>query len=443
MSVFYQFVELFATFVEGLVVLTVSSSMCKKKYAKSKHLLLLLNFTIIYTALITYMNTLQTFSFATIAIAIIYSFVVISVITIGNILLHATSIILTSFFVHALDYTLSYSLIMIMGKSLIISDGIELILSPGLPRVYFLLTDKLLQIIIFLLFKKLYPKLQLLNTKSLGLLFAISTCAYIIMSILTGFIVTDSLLTIQIAVIFSMFFIVVSLIATIATISISAKYQNEKRETELMSLTNIMMEKNFLELESSQNAIHQQVHDFKNHIRTINGMLESDVAAKKYIEDLLSVSYTQTQYCYSNNNVINSIINCKATDAKTQNIHFEHHITLNSPLYLSSADICAILANQIDNALEACEKMSIESDRFVKVEIWQKEAFVFFKVTNTTERNPFNDKHELVSTKSSENGLHGLGIKNILKTVSNYGGTLKNDYINGQFISIAMVPNNE
>ncbi len=85
----------------------------------------------------------------------------------------------------------------------------------------------------------------------------------------------------------------------------------------------------------------------------------------------------------------------------------------------------------------------VASNRFVKVEIWQKEAFIFFKVTNTTARNPFNDKHELISTKDARDGLHGLGIKNILKTVSKYGGTLKNDYINGQFISIAMVPNNE
>ena len=443
MSVFYQFVELFATFVEGLVVLTVSSSMCKKKHAKNRHYLLILFFTIVYTALITYMNTLQTFSFATIGIAILFSLIASFLISNGNILLHITSIILTFFFVHALDYTLSYCLIMIMGKTINISEGFQLLMSEGSSRVFFILTDKLLQLSIFILFRKLYPKLQLLNTKSLGLLLTTSTCAYIIMSILTGFIITDSLRTIQIAVVFSMLFIVASLIATIAVVSISAKYQNEKRETELMSLANTMMEKNFSELETSHNAIRQQVHDFKNHIRTISGMIETDNAAKKYIEDLLSVSYTQAQYCYCNNNVINSIINCKINDAQSQNISFEHHITLSSPLFLSPVDICAILANQIDNALEACEKISAESNRFVKVEIWQKEYFVFFKVTNTTDRNPFNDKHELISTKDTSGGLHGLGVKNILKTVSNYGGTLKNDYINGQFISIAMVPNNE
>ena len=96
-----------------------------------------------------------------------------------------------------------------------------------------------------------------------------------------------------------------------------------------------------------------------------------------------------------------------------------------------------------DDVDEACAKIPYDKERFVKVEIWQKENFVFFKVTNTTHKNPFNDKHELISTKSSENGLHGFGVKNISRTVSSYGGTLKSDYKDGNFISIAMVPNNE
>ena len=210
-----------------------------------------------------------------------------------------------------------------------------------------------------------------------------------------------------------------------------------------MSLSNALMEKNFSELQNSQNAIRQQVHDFKNHIRTINGMISLDASAKKYIEDLLSVSYSQAQYCHCNSDVINSIINCKVIDAKTRNISFEHRIKISTSLHISSVDICAILANQIDNALEACVKIPNTAERFVKVEIWQKENFVFFKVTNTTLKNPFNKKHELVTTKTDNQDLHGFGIKNITRTVSSYGGTLKNDYTDGKFISIAMVPNNE
>ncbi len=443
MNLFYQFLELFATFTEGLLVLSVSSSMSGKKYKTKTHNIFILLFTVIYTVLIAYMNTLQVFSFATVTVAVLYCFAVLYIISSGKLLLKASSTMLTFFFIHSLDYTLSYSLIMIMGNTFILSEGIELILNQGIPRVIFLLLVKSLQLVVFFLFKKLYPNLKKLDNKNIFSLFLLSTISFILIQILTRLIMTDSAITIQIVAVFSFLFVVLSLISVIAAIYINSKYQREKRESELMLLSNAMMEKNFSELENSQNAIRQQVHDFKNHIRTISGMIDTDVEAKKYIEELLSVSYTQAQFCHCGNSVIDSIINCKVTDAKVHNIPFTHHITLTSPLYLSSADICAILANQIDNALEACAKIQNADKRFVKVEIWQKESFVFFQVTNATLESPFNSKHKLVSTKSDKDGLHGFGIKNISRAVSAYGGILKNDYKDGQFISIAMVPNNE
>lgn len=443
MNVFFRFLELFATFTEGLIVLSVSSSMCERKHKSGTRNILILLFTVIYTALITYMNTLESFSFATITAAVLYSFAVLFVISSGKLLLKAASTMITWFFVLALDYTLSYSLIMIIGKSIVMSEGFELIMSPGLPRAFFLTTNKLLQVSIFLIFKKIYSKLKMLDNKNIFFLLILSTISFVLIQILTGLIITDSVITIQIAVVFSMIFIVFSLISVIAAVFINSKYQREKRESELMTLSNTMMEKSFSELENSQSTIRQQVHDFKNHIRTINGLIYSDVKAKEYIEELLSVSYAQAQYCHCGNDIINSIINCKANDAKIQNIPFEHNIKLTSPLHISSVDICAILANQIDNALEACAKIPNTADCFVKVEVWQKENFVFFKVTNTSLKNPFNKKHELVTTKTDKQGLHGFGIKNITRAVSFYGGTLKNDYTDGKFISIAMVPNNE
>lgn len=443
MNVFYQFFELFATFTEGLLVLSVSSSMCGKKYKTKTHYILVLLFTVIYTALIAYMNTLEAFSFATITVAVLYSFAVLYIISSGNLLLKATSTMITWFFMQALDYTVCYSLIMIVGRTLILSDGVALLMSHSWARILFALIVRFLQIAIFLLFRKLYSKLKTLDNKNMLSLFLMSTISFVLMQGLTALILTDSIITLQITVVFSFIFIVFSLISVIAAVYINSKYQKEKHESELMSLSNEMMERNFAELQNSQNAIHQQVHDFKNHIRTISGLIDSDVEAKKYIEELLSVSYTQAQFCHCGNSVIDSIINCKVTDAKVHNIPFTHHITLTSPLYLSSADICAILANQIDNALEACAKIQDADKRFIKVEIWQKESFVFFQVTNATLENPFNRNHELVSTKTDKDGLHGFGIKNISRAVSAYGGILKNDYKDGQFISIAMVPNNK
>ena len=165
-------------------------------------------------------------------------------------------------------------------------------MSHGWIRILFAIVARFLQITIFLVFKKLYPKFKTLDNKNMFSLFIMSTISFVLMQGLTALILTDSLNTIQIVVVFAFIFIILCLIAVIVAIYINSKHQKEKRESELMSLSNEMMERSFAELQNSQNAIHQQVHDFKNHIRTISGLIDSDVSAKKYIEDLLSVSYT-------------------------------------------------------------------------------------------------------------------------------------------------------
>lgn len=443
MNVFYQFMELFATFTEGAIAISVASSMAKKRYIGKKHILLVLLFTIIETTLVTFLNTLQSFSYVTIGIALIYTFFIVAILSNGNIMLKLTSVILIWVFIYSIDYVLAYGLLMIIGKSVDVSNGLSLILTPGILRTVFLATDKLTQVIIFASCRKLYPKLQLLNNKNMRFLFVIASLSYVIMQILTALTITDSLLTIQVTVIFTTFFIVLSLIATIFAIAISAKHQNEKRIVELMKLSSQMLEKNYSEIHNSHEIIRQQLHDFKNHLRTINGMSDSDSAVKEYTQNLLESSYSFAKLCHCGNDIIDSIINCKEAEAKEKNITFDYCISLSSPLNIESIDICAILANQIDNAIEACEKIETANNREISIYISQKESFLLFRVQNTVKENPFNKKNELLTSKNNYDGLHGFGIRIIRETAKKYNGTSENRYEDGQFISSVMLLNND
>lgn len=443
MDIFYQFMELFATFSEGIMALSVSAGMSGLKFSQKKNRLLILGFTVFYTVFVTLMNAWKVFSFVTIIACIFYTLAVTAILSKGSFLLRATSTMISWFSLHAIDYLIFYSFLMIAGHSLDISKCVETVMSSGNMRAVFLAIDKVTEMIIFFSCRRLYDKLRLFDSKYLGVILAITSGSYVIMSVITAFIMSSTLWIIQLTVIFALVFIVVTFISTVFSIAVNSKYQAEKSESEMMALTNSMMEQNFKRMQNAQTAVRQQVHDFKNHLRTVNGMLEADSPAKKYINELLSLSYEQAKFCHSSCEVINSIINCKMGDAGLSDIPFEHYVALSSPVYISSVDICAILANQIDNALEACKKMPPESDRYIKVKIWQKEAFIFFKVINTAAKNPFGENGVLKSTKDDKTDRHGFGIKNILRTVNRYGGTLKNEYTNGCFISTAMLPNNE
>ena len=443
MVTIYQIIELLATFVEGMLVLSIAFRLSKRKSSQKRTIILLLSFSLIYTGFIALLNAWKVFSFITVTAAVVYTIVVTKLVSRQRWNLCFTSMILAWFFMNAIDYILIYSVLIFTGNLLDVTKGFELILTEGTNRTLFLFTDKLLQTGFVIGFGNQIAKLKTIGNRNINLLLFLSTFAYILLNILTTLIVTDSLLKIQIAVILSFLFIVIALIAMIFVVSVNAKYQNAKRERELMSFANTMMEQNFRQFEESQKRIQQQVHDFKNHLIAIDAFIQSDVKAKAYVEELLSASYTYANLCHSGSDIIDAIINRKLETAKTQDTVMEYSVQLPCPIHIPSVDLCAILANQIDNALEACLKIPEAEKRWLRISIWQKECFLFFKVVNTAASDPFNEKRELHSSKDGSTGLHGLGIKNIMETASKYGGTLKNDYCDGLFSSVVMLLNNE
>ncbi len=442
MNTLYTIIEMVATFIESAIIFSVATTMAQRRYKGKKHITLTFIAVIISTVLITILNRWQAFSFVTIGIGLIYTFLALNVLSAGSASLKATATVMSWFFLFAIDYLLVYGFFMIIGKATDISHGFELILSSGTLRTTFLITDKFIQTLIFISCRKLYPKLQLLNTKNLRFIFVITFLSFIVIQVLTAITITDSLLSIQLAVVFTTFFIVLSEISTIFAIAISAKHQNEKRINEIMKLSSQLLEKNYNDIHSSHEVIRQQVHDFKNHIRTIDGMLDEDSKVKEYTQNLLKTTYSLSKLCNCGNDIIDSIINCKSAEANEKSIQFDYHISLSDALNVEPIDICAILANQIDNAIEACSRMKENDNNKIIIKIFQKESFVFFTVKNTAKENPFNRNNELLTTKNDKDGLHGFGIRIIRETAEKYNGTLKSSYNDGWFVSSVMLTGN-
>ena len=440
MDFIYRCVELIVTLIEGLTILAAITHMSGRRFANKKNIIIIFLLAIAYTALVGYMNTWKIFSFLTIVIAILFFVFSTMLTSTGDILLRSTSCMITVFVFNTLDYILGYLMAMLIGHSIDIYNGLNIILTQqSTTRVFYLFFVKAVQIGLYFVCMPLYPKIQKLSRRYLVFILGFTGISYIIMSSVTALIMSESRIILQVAVILSLCFILLAVIAAIISIMLSSRYQENKRENEMMLLTNTMLEKNYSQVQRNQEQIRQQMHDFKNHLRTIDGLLIQDNKAKEYVSELLSTAYTQSTYCQSGNAVIDSIINCKQTDSETQQIAFSCQIDLPESFNIAAIDICAILGNQLDNAIEACAKIEDVDKRFIHVIIAAKETFVMFKVVNSAARNPFNEKNELITEKDNSKGIHGFGVKNIKETVSRYNGELINAYNDNQFTSMAML----
>ena len=96
----------------------------------------------------------------------------------------------------------------------------------------------------------------------------------------------------------------------------------------MMAVTNDLMMKNYQQLYDVQIRISQQVHDFTNHLKTLNGLIDDGTEAKTYVQTLLQAPKRQVRQSQCGNHVIDAIINCKAEEALNSHIVFSWQITI-------------------------------------------------------------------------------------------------------------------
>ena len=432
--------ELLVSFVENLLIFGIITNIAGKKYVQPKQTVTVILFSLLLTGVVSFLNSFEIFSFLTIFIGFFLFILLSKFLASGTLLLRATACAVAFFFLHTIDYLTGFFTALILGSHTSINESFLSLSSPGITRIIYIILNKSIQVALFYSLSSLYCRIGNLSKKYLAAVLGITVTAYITMSILLNMIITDSLVVLQIAVILSWLFIMLCVVAAICSATISMRYQEQKKEAELIDLTNDLMTRNYQKLYDVQTKISQQVHDFTNHLKTIDRLIDNDKEAKQYVETLLQSPKQQVQQSQSGNRVIDAIINSKIEEAARKQVAFIYRVRLPYPnINISPVDICAVLSNQLDNAIEACEALPAVESRFMTLDIWKREAFVFFKVVNSTNRDKQDKNRIFVSTKSSRDGMHGLGLKNIKETTEKYGGSLEMTCENGYFTSIAML----
>lgn len=442
MNILYSIIEIVATLSEAVAWITVILCFTDTKNAKTELAKKIALGSVFYTLFVSLLNQINIFSFLTaflvMAFLALYSFFWNR----DKILICITSTVIVVTAMASIDYILFFLFGLITENPVIDTRTFMTLMSPGLTRCLYLLTTKTLQIFLaFILIGKL-PPLKKLRTKHVILLLIACSTFYFMMTYLVSLILSASILVLQTAVILSIIFIFVSIIVLLAVCFISTDYRVEKETNQLLSTVNALTEENYRKLSALQKELSKQNHDFSKHLRTIASLLNNQDTeeALRYVDELLKVPSQRAALCKSGNSVIDAIINSKITEAEEHQIDFRFQVNFALPTNITSVDICTILGNQLDNAMEACLKIEKKENRRIDVHIYQQlTSVVVFQVSNSVAEDPFLNNADLRSTKYNPDRLHGLGIQNIRETAEKYQGILENSYQNGRFTSSVLI----
>lgn len=124
------------------------------------------------------------------------------------------------------------------------------------------------------------------------------------------------------------------------------------------------------------------------------------------------------QMVESGNVSLDAILNSKLSYAEKKEISLNFKATVPQKLTVSDIDLCVLIGNLIDNAVEACEKLPVK-DRFLRLYIGVFRKQLYISVTNATNELVRKLDDEYITTKR---GNHGHGLKRINNTVEKYGG---------------------
>ncbi|MXQ74259.1 GHKL domain-containing protein [Clostridiaceae bacterium DONG20-135] len=181
-------------------------------------------------------------------------------------------------------------------------------------------------------------------------------------------------------------------------------------------------------------------HDYHNHIQTMKAYLQLKqyTQLESYLNELEADLSSVDQLVKSGNLMMDAILNSKLSLAKEHQIEIHCKAVTPESLCISDIDICVMIGNLMDNAIEACDQIPPDKRRIrVYTDIVHQQFYL--SVTNSANENISEDQKRYISEKR---GNHGHGMKRVKLTVDKYDGYLNLKNEPGVFVSELMIPLN-
>lgn len=178
-------------------------------------------------------------------------------------------------------------------------------------------------------------------------------------------------------------------------------------------------------------------HDYHNHLQVMKAYLEMNQykEMKDYL-NLLEQDLDRIKINYNSGNAnLDAILNSKLSLAEKEEIQINCKTEIAGSISMEDTDLCNLIGNLIDNAVEACQKVPL--GRFLRIYICTRRSQLYISITNSTNEVIRKLDQEYITQKR---GNHGHGLKRIDQVVEKYGGYIKRANEPGVFTTEIMLP---
>lgn len=150
-------------------------------------------------------------------------------------------------------------------------------------------------------------------------------------------------------------------------------------------------------------------HDLRHHLAVIDGFLQTGDYEKlsAYTAEYGVAVGGERLLEYTQNDVVNMLLHHYAHLADRNGVRLTLQLALERRIGVADADLCAVLSNLLENALEACRRNSGEN-RLIALSMTQKKSVLSIYMENSTDGNVMPLGTGFRSSKGAERKGYGL-----------------------------------
>ena len=199
--------------------------------------------------------------------------------------------------------------------------------------------------------------------------------------------------------------------------------QNEKiQNLTLLEVQSEAQRKHIQQLIDTQDQIRKMSHDFKHYVHELY-ILCVEERYEDLLEKLSELSNRRSKSSLVNtgNIMLDSVLTSKIEEIDKHCIELRKILDVQAELHYIDVEICVLLGNALDNAIEACMKSS--NAKFIGIELIATPKLFLCNIINSIGVKP-QERGGFLQT-SKENTLHhGIGLQSMMQTCESLGGEM-------------------
>ncbi|NFQ67669.1 GHKL domain-containing protein [Clostridium sporogenes] len=164
-------------------------------------------------------------------------------------------------------------------------------------------------------------------------------------------------------------------------------------------------------------------HDINNHLICIKNLItDGDIkSTETYLKKVTKSLENLNLKVNTGSPFADAVISEKYNISIDKGIEFKCNVKVPTNIKMDSFDLCVILGNALDNAIEACEKIADESiKKYIHITSIVNKSFIVFEIKNSM-KGCINKDY--LSTDKTDGINHGFGLLNIESITKKYFGT--------------------